>query len=310
MIVTAREKEMTFYLLDKYGIKFINISSHKKNILSKLINYIFRWKKLYLLCRQEKPDASMGIGDFILPQIGWLLHFKSIVFTDIESVPHDSFLTFPFASVIITPKSYKKKLGKKHVRLNSYKELSYINNYFVPKSSVLDEIGVKPSEKFILVRFVSHSAVHDIGYCGITDKLKIKIVNGLKHHAKLFISSEETLPEKLKKFRMNINPEKIHSVMFYAALLFGESSTMAAEAALMGTPSIFIDKTGRGYTDEIAMESGLIHNFSLQNNGLKLSINKSIDIIRFDRKKRYSAIKKDDICEPIINIIVNHEIPA
>jgi hypothetical protein len=53
-----------------------------------------------------------------------------------------------------------------------------------------------------------------------------------------------------------------HSVPGGASLLFGESSSMAAEAAVLGVPAIFIDNSGRGYTRELEREHGLIFNFS------------------------------------------------
>ncbi len=315
LTILAREKEVTFFLLEKYKIDFIKLSIHKKKFLSKLANYFFRWHKAYKICKQIKPDISIGIGDFILPQISRLAGFTSFVFTDIESVVHDPFLTFPFASHIITPKSYKKNLGKKQIRVNAYKELAYANEKFIPDPSVLNDLCIKKDEKFVVLRFVSHSAVHDICYKGITDNLKIKVVNALKKYAKIFISSEEPLPEELKQYQLNIGPERIHSVLFYASLLYGESSTMAAESALMGTPAVFVDKSNRGYTEEIQSESGLIFNFTLTAGELRPSLEKTVDIIQSGDKKNEWREKskklistKDDISRFMIDILTHDKI--
>ncbi len=312
----AREKEITFYLLQKYKINFIELPSHKKTILKKLINYVYKWFKIYQICKQVKPDVSLGAGDFILPQISKLLNFRSIVFTDIESVFHDSFLTFPFTSTIITPESYKGELGKKHIKINSYKELAYINDKFTPDKSVLKVMGINKNDKYIVLRFVSHSAMHDIKYKGITNGLKIQITDILSKYCKIFISSEEPLPDKLKKYQINIGQERIHSVLYYAALLYGESSTMAAESALMGTPAIFFDNNSRGYTQEIESESGLLFNFKGKKE-LQLSLIKSIDIIQSDTPKRQWLQKrnslllaKDDISNAIVEILTISEINA
>lgn len=44
----------------------------------------------------------------------------------------------------------------------------------------------------------------------------------------------------------------MHDVQAAAALFVGESATMASESVVLGTPSIYIDEVGRGYTDEEA----------------------------------------------------------
>lgn len=245
-----------------------------------------------------------------MPQISRVLNFKSIVFTDIESVVHDAWLTFPFASVILTPGGFNKNLGKKHVRINSYKECAYINGNFVPDPSVLKNIGLSEGERLVVLRFVSHSAAHDFGYKGISDDLKIELVDALSSFSKILICSEDPLPEVLEKYRLDIEPEKIHSVLYYASLLYGESSTMAAEAALMGTPAIFVDKNGRGYTREIESRSGLLFNFTLAENGFENSIEKAINILQSplppkkQHQKRFFPDQKTvDISKLLIDIL-------
>ena len=52
----------------------------------------------------------------------------------------------------------------------------------------------------------------------------------------------------------------MHDVQAAAALFVGESATMASESVVLGTPSIYIDEVGRGYTDEEARE-GLLWMF-------------------------------------------------
>ena len=52
----------------------------------------------------------------------------------------------------------------------------------------------------------------------------------------------------------------MHDVQASAALFVGESATMASESVVLGTPAIYIDEVGRGYTDEEARE-GLLWMF-------------------------------------------------
>jgi len=71
----------------------------------------------------------------------------------------------------------------------------------------------------------------------------------------------------------------MHDALYYADLLYGESSTMASECACLGTPAIFVDDVGRGYTDEEDEKYGLVFNFSESKEDQEKSIEKAIEIL-------------------------------
>jgi uncharacterized protein len=106
-------------------------------------------------------------------------------------------------------------------------------------------LGIEEDEKFVIVRFVSRSAVHDIGSKGLALAMKRQVVEAFSKYARVFISSEQALPEDLRGYQLPCSPEKIHDALYYADLLYGESATMASEAACVGTPAIFVDDKGR-----------------------------------------------------------------
>ena len=57
-------------------------------------------------------------------------------------------------------------------------ELCYLHpNYFTPDPHVLNMLGVKRNEKYVILRFVSWDASHDIGQTGLDYGTKIKLVN-------------------------------------------------------------------------------------------------------------------------------------
>ena len=67
------------------------------------------------------------------------------------------------------------------------------------------------------------------------------------------------LSNELEPYRISINPLDIHHAMAFAKLYIGDSQTMAAEAAVIGTPSIrFNDFVG-----EINYLEELEHNYQL-----------------------------------------------
>jgi len=174
-------------------------------------------------------------------QVSVLLNKPHFAFTDTEHAKISNLIVKLFSKYFFTPTSYKKNFGKKHIRFNGYMELCYLHpNYFTPDSTVLDMIGVKKGEKYVILRFVSWNASHDFGHSGLSLDEKRKAVLELSKHAKVFILSEGELPEDLKKYQIKIHPEKIHDIMAYASYFFGESGTMVAESAIMGVPSIQI----------------------------------------------------------------------
>jgi len=283
VFVVAREKEFTCFLLDKFEIPYHRISLHQKTIVSKIFDYFFRWVRTYKLCRQIRPDVSLGVGDFYLPQIGRALGFPAMVITDTEPVAHDKFLTFPFAACVLTPACYKRDLGKKQIRYDSYNALAYLHPaYFTPGPGIYGILGIRKDQKFVIVRFVSRSAVHDIGCGGLALEMKRQVVKEFSKYARVFISSEQALPEDLKGYQIPCSPEKIHDALYYADLLYGESATMASEAACLGTPAIYIDDRGRGYTDEQEEKYGLVFNFSTSREDQRRSIQKGVEILRAD----------------------------
>ena len=99
--------------------------------------------------------------------------------------------------MIFTPNCFQKDFGKKHIRFNGFMELCYLHpNYFTPDPSVLDMLGVKKDDKYVILRFVSWGASHDIRQSGLTLEMKRKLATELSKHAKVFISSEDKFSDK------------------------------------------------------------------------------------------------------------------
>jgi predicted glycosyltransferase len=132
----------------------------------------------------------------------------------------------------------------------------------------------------VMMRFVSWGASHDIGHKGISLEMKRKAVEQFSKFARVFISCESKLPGDLKPYQINIPPEKMHDALAYASLLYGESATMASECAVLGTPAIYLDNQGRGYTDEQEEKYGLVFNFTESMAHQEESIRKAIELLK------------------------------
>lgn len=299
--ITVREKEITSKLLSIYNFKFERIVSYRHSLSAKAISMINRTLKLYKLVKSFKPDLMTGFGNFHLAHVGRLLGIPTIILTDTESARLQNFLTFPFCDFILTPSCYKNNISKKQIRYNGYHELAYLHpNYFRPDPSIFDLLGIEKNEKYVIIRFVSWGATHDVGHTGLSLDIKRKAVKEFSKLSTVFITSELKLPNDLEKYRIKISPEKIHNALFYASLLYGESATMASECAVLGTPAIYLDNKGRGYTDEEEKKFGLVFNFTESIKDQELSIRKAVEILETpDIKKMWQKKRKKLLSEKI-----------
>ena len=59
-----------------------------------------------------------------------------------------------------------------------YHELAYLHpNRFTPDPGILDLLGVKESQRYVIIRFVGWGASHDKGHAGITPEMKRRAVS-------------------------------------------------------------------------------------------------------------------------------------
>lgn len=259
--ILAVDKEMAKYLLNAFGFKHTIVNKSGKNLFEHLKNILSSDLITWRIAREFKPDLLIGRASLFMAHIGTLQRKPYIAFSDTEHAKWMRWATYPLTDTICTPSCYNGELGPKQIRYDGYTELAYLHpRYFTPDPSVLEELGLTPDDTFIVVRFVSFEAGHDIGHHGILDK--IQLVKELSVFGRVLITSEGPLPPDLEQFRIKIPPEKIHDLMFYATLYIGEGATMASECALLGTHALYVNTLRLGYTDEEETKYDLVYNFT------------------------------------------------
>jgi hypothetical protein len=233
VLFSARDKDVAIKLLDAYELPYEKRGKGYSGIKKAIGMFAIDWK-IIKIAKRFKPDVMIGAsGNCYIAQAAWLLGVKSIIFEDTDLMIWQFRLMKPFADQIVTPKGFSIDLGKKHVRYNGFKELSYLHpNWF-------SEEKIKGLKKpYVLMRFVSFAAQHDSGKGGFSLEWKIKFAKELAKHAHVYITSEAEMPKELERFRLKLAPEKMHSVMKGARLYVGDSQTMATEAACLGVPVV------------------------------------------------------------------------
>lgn len=269
--ISARDKDVTHQLLNYYNLKYISKGKGAKSIPGKILNIISTDLKLFYYAVKFKPDLFLSFGSPYAAHVSKILNKPHIVFDDTDHAKYEHLMYVPFTDVILTPYFFNKNFGKKHLYFDSYIELCYLNpKYFNPDINIKAKLGLKNHEEFIILRFVSWGASHDIGQKGLSAETKMKIIRLLEEKYTVFISSEKPLPENLKKYNLNIAPSELHSVLAAATLYIGEGSTTASECSILGTPNIYINSLLAGQCKEQEEKYGLCYNLKNEDGVLEL----------------------------------------
>ena len=201
-------------------------------------------------------------SNFSIAHIGKILRIPSLrwIEDDAKMVWKSAMVANPFASKILVPASCKTDRWEyKTIHYQSFHELAYLHpNRFIPDVKQISD-KINTDNPYSIIRLSKLSAHHDQGKKGIDLSLSRKLIEILSKHGDVYITSEKKIEDEFEKYRLNLDPSKIHHALFFANLYIGDSQTMAAECAVLGTPSIrFNDFVGKlGYLDELEFKFGL-----------------------------------------------------
>ena len=291
-IFVTKDKEICVELLEKYNLPFIVLSKTRKGIFKKilfLIRDIFRFGNIVKEFRPNIIINRMSIHSLIVSKV---LKINQISIADTEKSLNFTLLS----DTILTATSFEKDFGDKHLRYEANIELFYLHpNWFKPDDSIYKLLDIDKKTRYVIVRFVSWDAHHDVGQKGFSYEQKVKLVKKLSQKVKVFISSEIELPTELDKYQITIPIERIHDALYFASLYIGEGATMASESAMLGTPAIYVNSlNGAGIFKELEKE-GL---FYIITDG-KEAISKALNIVDNKSKEIYKIRKENYINKKI-----------
>lgn len=280
VIVTARNKDVTFALLKSEKIEFISRGKGANSTFGKLLYLIWGSLLLTWIGKRNKTDMYIGFGSPYAAFASFANGKKSVILDDTENALLGQNFYRRFATTILSPESFSKNFGKKHKKFKSFMEL-----YYLHPEVFSSEFKIRDENKIALLRFVGWNAAHDAGHNGISLDAKKRIVDKLELFGfQVYISSEDSLPDYLEKYALRINPSDMHEFLSRCSILIGESATMASEAAMLGVPAFYFDNEGRGYTDALQKRYDLVFNYGESDESVNQAITKLHEVIRRDRK--------------------------
>jgi len=328
---TCRNREFVLELLEQEGLPYTSFGSNFRRPLGKIWGLFLFTAKMFGVCRKFRPDILLSHSSMYAAFAAFFIRKPHISFEDTFNFEQVR-LYKPFTAAILTGAYDHPLKSKKVVRYPGYHELAYLHpKRFTPDPSVLHELflqspqpqnapskpaSASPSEArvceggtteaasppFIIIRFVSWSASHDIGHKGISLENKVKAVKEFSKYARVFISSESPLPEDLQPYRFPLPPHRMHDAIAFATFIIGESFTMLSEAAVLGTPAILIHDTYCYYLREQQEKYGLVFNYTESEQDQERAIAKGLELLTTPGIKEQWQQKRARMLEEKIDV--------
>jgi len=255
--VLIKKKDILENLIRDSGIEYSNIlpEGRKDSKIGLLLGMIKRDLRLLKFCLSKRPQLLVGTS-IEIGHVGTLLGIPSLNVNedDADVVPLYAKISYPFSTKIVSPRVCNNgQWESKSIKYEGYHELAYLHPEHFEASREIASRYVDLDKPIFLIRFAKLNAHHDEGVRGISNDLAKKVVDLLKQHGQVYITSERPLNQELESYRLPVDPLDIHHVMAFASLYIGDSQTMAAESGVLGVPFVrFNDFVGRiGYLDEL-----------------------------------------------------------
>jgi predicted glycosyltransferase len=241
VLVTVKEIPAAKQLLINEQIEFIPLGNKKSDSLAgKALRQVEYDRQLWQLARKEQIDIGIG-SSVTIAHVSRFCRMKSIFLDDDDDQVEPLIVKYvhPFCDTILSPVALRGQRQSKHnIFYNGTHELAYLHpNRFKPNPKVLGEIGLEEGEPYFVMRFNAFKAHHDGEVKGLTTEQKIKLADMLKPKGKILITAEREIIPELQQYQIQVAPEKVHDLLYYATLFVGDSQTMTSEAAILGTPA-------------------------------------------------------------------------
>lgn len=265
VLLTCQRSGIITDLLDRAKFDYFVLGKKYRGMLAKALGQFRYLLKYVRLIRRHDVRCLLGMSP-ALALAARITGRKMIFFDDDDSAvqPITRRLTVPLSHLIVTPGCLSfENYSSKHRMYAGYQELAYLAPaYFQPDETVVRRYGLEPGRYFI-IRWNEFRAHHDSAEGGIPKEAKRELVARMSMNGRVLITSEYELEAEYAGFRLQIDPLDIHHVLAFARMFIGDSQTMTAEAAVLGTPAIRCNSfKGRiAYLKELEERYGLTYAF-------------------------------------------------
>ena len=218
------------------------VGRHHRSRIGKLFGLFHRIAYLIWEGWKNPYDVATSHGGFYVSIACWVMGKRSVVFYDNAEYKLLFFLCRKFSSKFMIPQLLGIT-GKNIGTFNGYKELAYLNR-FKPAQEILEKYSVQ-KKKYVFIRQIAHIS---LDYWSDNSSQNMKdILDYLYQNKFSVIASVEEGSTQISEFRefdnIYVLPEstsEMHTLLYYAKCVISSGDTVAREAALLGTPAIYI----------------------------------------------------------------------
>ena len=239
--VLARNKECLHELLQAGGIPFISRGKGSHFVAGK---YVYAAYILILTLIQLiifRPRLTLSLSSPYLISASRFLHIPTLTYDDTDFNPR-LLPAIKRADYIFSPSNYPHTFHKNHFHIQTYKELAYLDPY-IPRDEELGDA--------VFFRLTRTDSIHHSAGTSINVPWIIKEINRISDVHITFLSSETGIADDLSGKVLFPDRMKIHQDLRKCRVFWGNSATMAAEAVILGIPSIFVGSEKFAYLQEL-----------------------------------------------------------
>jgi len=258
LLITARDYDSTFQILDDMGVKYEKVGKHGGEKLSdKLQAYIDRLQELLPHVTKFNPDYFVTFSSVEGTRIAYGLNIPSTGYNDEPRNEPVCKLILPFLNQVIVPYcvpvEWYIRLGadqEKLLRYNGIDEIAWLSEY-EPNLEILEKFDVEKG-KYVIMRSEPSFASYFIDKLEPDETLLSEIFPPTYEEFsdyKFFLlvrteKQEQFLRAKLKNYSEDKNVvitrylPNLVDLCFYSALIISGGGTIVRESSLLNVPSI------------------------------------------------------------------------
>lgn len=278
------------------------IGKHESRFFNKLYALVKREFQLFQYLKNKKIQISVNQG-FSSVISCKLLNIPFIIFED----DYEYKLAFHYARLFskrdVMP-DFIPVTGKNIYKYHGFKELAYLHpNQFMPDNNALKLFGILPGE-YAFIREISNISLN---YAKRKSYLLQIIENLISRGIQIVLSIEDKTNSSRFEHKCIVLEEPVHdiySIIANASFAISSGDTMAREACLLGTPTIYTG--GREMImNSLLIEKGILFaDYTIENINLRIDYLLDKGNVLKIRAEIGTIIKKE--LEDTTEVIIKH----
>jgi len=257
LLITARDYDSTFQIMDDLGVNYIKVGKHGgEKLEDKLKTYIDRLNDLMPIVTEFNPNYFVTFSSVEGARLAYGLKIPSFGYNDEPRNEPVCKLILPLLDNILTPdcvpEDWYLKLGaipKQLIRYNGIDEIAWLSEY-TPNPKVLDKFDVEKGN-YVIIRSEPSFASYFIETLKPEETLITQFLPSIcknfpnqKYFVLVRTEKQEKYVKKNLKSALNENIEitrylsDIVDLCYYSSLIISGGGTIVRESSLLGAPSI------------------------------------------------------------------------